>query len=54
VETVELTDHDFYLGVQVHPEFKSRPNRRHPLLKAFIEAAVRQGAEEIRNEQFPK
>jgi CTP synthase len=54
VETVELTDHDFYLGVQFHPEFKSRPNRPHPLFKAFIEAAVRQGAEQIRNEQFLK
>ena len=54
VETVELTDHEFYLGVQFHPEFKSRPNRPHPLFKAFIEAAVRQGAEQIRNEQFLK
>ena len=42
VETVELTDFPFYVGVQYHPEFKSRPNRPHPLFKGFIEAAVRE------------
>jgi len=41
VETVELTDRPFHVGVQFHPEFKSRPNRPHPLFKGFIEAAVR-------------
>ena len=41
VETVELPDHPFYLGVQYHPEFKSRPNHAHPLFRAFIEAAER-------------
>lgn len=40
VETVELTDRLFYVGVQYHPEFKSRPNRPHPLFKGFIEAAL--------------
>lgn len=40
VETVELTDRDFYVGVQYHPEFKSRPNRPHPLFKGFIKAAL--------------
>ena len=39
IETVELTDRPFYVGVQYHPEFKSRPNRPHPLFKGFIEAA---------------
>ena len=39
VETVELTDRPFYVGVQYHPESKSRPNRPHPLFKGFIEAA---------------
>ena len=39
VETVELTDHPFFVGVQYHPEFKSRPNRPHPLFMGFIEAA---------------
>ncbi|GMO62375.1 MAG: CTP synthase [Treponemataceae bacterium] len=32
--------HPFMLGVQFHPEFKSRPNRAHPLFKAFVEAAL--------------
>ena len=39
VETVELSDHPFFVGVQFHPEFKSRPNRPHPLFKGFIAAA---------------
>lgn len=39
VETVELTDKPFYVGVQYHPEFKSRPNKPHPLFKGFIGAA---------------
>ncbi len=43
VETVEIKDHPFYIGVQFHPEFKSRPNRPHPLFKGFIEAAVKGG-----------
>ena len=41
VETVELTERPFYVGVQYHPEFKSRPNRPHPLFKGFIGAAVK-------------
>lgn len=41
VETVELTDRDFYIGVQYHPEFKSRPNKPHPLFKGFIGAALK-------------
>lgn len=40
VETVELSDYAFYVGVQFHPEFKSRPNRPHPLFKGFIRAAM--------------
>ena len=40
VETVELTDRSFHVGVQYHPEFKSRPNRPHPLFKGFIAAAL--------------
>ena len=40
IETVELTDRDFYVGVQYHPEFKSRPNKPHPLFKGFISAAI--------------
>ena len=40
VETVELSDRPFYVGVQFHPEFKSRPNKPHPLFKGFIAAAL--------------
>lgn len=40
VETVELSERPFYVGVQYHPEFKSRPNRPHPLFEGFIGAAV--------------
>ena len=39
VETVELTACPFYVGVQYHPEFKSRPNKPHPLFLGFIGAA---------------
>ena len=41
VETVELSDHPFFVGVQYHPEFKSRPNRPHPLFCGFVEASLR-------------
>ena len=40
VETVELSDHPFFVGVQYHPEFKSRPNKPHPLFIGFIDAAA--------------
>ena len=39
VEEMEIPGHKFYLGVQYHPEFKSRPDRAHPIFKKFIEAA---------------
>ena len=42
VETVEIDDHPFYIGVQFHPEFKSRPNKPHPIFKGFVEAALGQ------------
>lgn len=40
VEAMELPGHPFYVGVQYHPEFKSRPNRAHPLFRAFIHSAM--------------
>ena len=40
VEAVEVPANDFYIGVQYHPEFKSRPNRAHPLFRGFINAAL--------------
>lgn len=45
VETVELSDHPFYIGVQYHPEFKSRPNRPHPLFLNFVRAALEKETE---------
>ena len=41
VEAVEIPTHPFYIGVQFHPEFKSRPNHAHPLFRAFVAAAER-------------
>ena len=41
VETVEVKDHPFFVGVQFHPEFKSRPNRPHPLFNKFVESSLR-------------
>ncbi len=41
-ETVELPDHPWFIGVQFHPELKSRPFEPHPLFASFIEAAVEQ------------
>ena len=40
VETVEIKDHPFFIGVQYHPEFKSRPNKPHPLFRGFIASAL--------------
>ena len=41
-ETVELADHPWFIGVQYHPELKSRPFEPHPLFASFIAAAVEQ------------
>ncbi|MCR4617260.1 MAG: CTP synthase [Lachnospiraceae bacterium] len=40
VEAVEVKDHPFMIGVQFHPEFKSRPNKPHPIFMGFVEAAL--------------
>ncbi|MDR3559959.1 MAG: CTP synthase [Negativicutes bacterium] len=40
VEIVELKDHPWFLGTQFHPEFKSRPNKPHPLFRDFVQAAL--------------
>lgn len=44
VEIVECADHPWFVGVQFHPELKSRPNKAHPLFREFIKAA-----KELRN-----
>lgn len=45
-EAMEIPTEKFYIGVQFHPEFKSRPNRPHPLFVAFIRAAQKPDCEE--------
>ncbi len=40
VEAVEVQEHPFLVGVQFHPEFKSRPNKPHPLFKGLVSAAL--------------
>lgn len=42
VEMIELPDHPFFIATQFHPEFKSRPNRAHPLFAIFIHTALTQ------------
>ena len=46
VEAIEYKNHPFYIGVQYHPEFKSRPNRPHPLFVGLVKASLenREGA----------
>jgi CTP synthase len=41
-ETIEYADHPWFIGVQYHPELKSRPLDPHPLFQSFIEAALEQ------------
>ena len=40
VEAIEYSDHPFYIGVQYHPEFRSRPNRPHPLFSGLVKASL--------------
>ncbi len=49
VEIIELKNHPFFIGVQFHPEFKSRPNQAHPLFCGFVEAAYCYQQERRRN-----
>jgi len=47
VEIAELSDHPFMVGSQFHPEFKSRPNKPHPLFAAFVRAAEQRHQERL-------
>ena len=47
VEVVEVKDHPWFLATQFHPEFKSRPNRVHPIFRDFIKAARQQLGEQV-------
>lgn len=40
VEAVEIPQHKFYVAVQYHPEFKSRPQSAHPLFREFVKASL--------------
>ena len=40
VEMIEIPDHPWFIGTQAHPEFKSRPNKPHPLFKGFVAASL--------------
>jgi CTP synthase len=40
-EIVEIKDHPFFLGVQFHPEFASRPMKAHPIFRGFLGAALK-------------
>ncbi len=44
VEVCEIRDHPFMVGTQFHPEFRSRPDRPHPLFRGLIKAAREQAA----------
>ncbi len=39
-EIIELKNHKFFIAVQFHPEFKTRPFKAHPLFKSFVKAAL--------------
>ncbi len=46
VETIELPENNYFIGVQFHPEFKSRPNRAHPLFLSFVQASLQKQQEQ--------
>lgn len=57
VEAIEYKNHPFYIGVQYHPEFKSRPNRPHPLFVGLVKASLEnkeshKRCAQIRNHKF--
>jgi len=41
VEIIELKEHPYFIAVQFHPEFKSKPDRAHPLFREFIRSALK-------------
>ena len=45
VEFIELADHPFWVGTQAHPEFKSRPDRAHPLFRELVAASLQRRAQ---------
>jgi CTP synthase len=53
VEIAELDDHPWFLAVQFHPEFKSKPTRPHPLFAAFVDAAYQHKTGPVVKQQRP-
>ncbi len=53
VEIIELADHPWFVAGQFHPEFKSRPDRPHPLFKAFVGASTKRRESELRVVEGP-
>ncbi len=51
IEAVEIPTHRFFIGVQYHPEFKSRPNHAHPLFREFVAAALGKQADKKSSEE---
>ena len=53
VEIIELPDHPWFVGVQFHPEFRSRPVKPHPLFVGFVGAAANRSREDtgVRNQE---
>jgi CTP synthase len=46
-EIIEIADHPWFVGVQFHPEFKSKPTTPHPLFASFIKAAIKKHRERM-------
>ncbi|MEX2026094.1 MAG: gamma-glutamyl-gamma-aminobutyrate hydrolase family protein, partial [Pirellulaceae bacterium] len=47
VEVIEIPEHPWFLAVQFHPEFKSKPAAAHPLFQGFVEAAIARHHERV-------
>ncbi len=54
VEIIELRDHPWFVAVQFHPEFQSKPNQAHPLFAAFVAAALRGQRQPVAREKAAK
>jgi CTP synthase len=50
VEIIELADHPWFVAVQFHPEFKSKPLKAHPLFAGFVDAAIKRRSQKIKQE----
>ncbi len=51
IEMIEIPDHPWFIAEQFHPEFKSRPNRPHPLFRGFVTAAAENHENKLKNKE---